>query len=54
MNTPISTPLNPSVPRWIGSAPMVNAIGSAIGAVIRSYGRTHVAAHTLTSRKNTP
>ncbi|GGU77509.1 hypothetical protein GCM10010211_49290 [Streptomyces albospinus] len=51
---PISSPGNPTGPCWIGSAPTVNAIGSATGAAIRSYGRTHAPAHTLTSRKNTP
>ena len=54
MKTPISSPPTPSLPRWIGSAPSVKAIGSATGAVIRSYGRTHIAAPTLTSTKNTP
>ncbi|UZJ29773.1 hypothetical protein OJ254_04055 [Streptomyces endophytica] len=54
MKTPISSPPKPSPPRWIGTAPSVNAIGSVTGAQIRSYGRTHTAAPTPTSRKNTP
>ncbi|MCB5909742.1 hypothetical protein LIU39_20565 [Streptomyces sp. SF28] len=54
MKTPISSSPNPPEPRWIGTAPNVKAIGSAIGAAIRSYGRTHRPAPTATSRKNTP
>ncbi|UKY52471.1 hypothetical protein KI385_29150 [Streptomyces inhibens] len=54
MKTPISSPPNPSAPWWIGSAPIVNAIGRVTGAQIRSYGLTHIAAPTLTSRKKKP
>nr|WP_157880161.1 MULTISPECIES: hypothetical protein [Streptomyces] len=54
MKIPITVPPKPSGPRSIGSAPSANAIGSATGAAIRSYGRTHTDAHTLTSTKNTP
>ncbi len=54
MKTPISIPPNPPEPRWIGSVPTANAMGSETGAVIRSYGRTHSAAPTPTSMKKTP
>ncbi|MCF3172468.1 hypothetical protein IPZ61_03885 [Streptomyces sioyaensis] len=50
MNRPISRPSNPSPPCWIGSAPSVKAIGSVTGAQTRSYGLTHTAAATATSR----
>ncbi|UAL67319.1 hypothetical protein K7396_12865 [Streptomyces angustmyceticus] len=50
MKTPISSPSNPPVPRWIGSAPIVNAIGSVTGAMTRSYGLTQSAAAAPTSR----
>ncbi len=54
VKTPISSPPNPPVSWLIGTVPTVYAMGSATGAVIRSYGRTHSPAHTLTRTKNTP
>lgn len=54
VKTPISSPVNPPVLWLIGTVPRVNMIGSAIGAVIRSYGRTHSPADTPTRRKKTP
>ncbi|CAM5305323.1 hypothetical protein SBADM41S_09672 [Streptomyces badius] len=51
---PMTCPPKPSDPPEIGNTPTAKAIGTLIGAVTRSAGRTQRAVSALTGRKSSP
>lgn len=54
VTTAIMRPPKPPVPPETGMIPTANAIGTLIGAVTRSAGRTQNAVSALTGRNSTP
>lgn len=54
VTTAMVWPPKPPVPPEIGMTPTANAIGTMIGAVTRSAGRTHSAVSAQTGRNSTP
>ncbi len=54
VTTAMACPPKPPVPPETGMIPTANAIGTMIGAVTRSAGRTQSAVSALTGRNSTP